>query len=348
MFLPAILLRDMNCDHRRLAVKYIGRQARQLARQLDGVRAAEDIEFVHRARVATRRLRASLAMFGHCFAPKRVKRWRKAIRRLTGSLGDARDRDVQIELLCGTLSALNAKECFPGVAHVLVQLEHDRERLQRQVVKAVNRLEADGVLRKIRLATEDALDRVDSTPPCLQTPEACERIKQHVLGQLDDLLQYESSLADPEDRARHHAMRIAGKRLRYTLEISRPMCLGRLDEALETIKRVQTLLGDIHDCDVWLDHLDAFASQQRDRITAMFGHSGRFLRLQPGIEYLRKDRCDHRQTRFEELVKYWAELKGRRFWDELAGAVDFDAENERSQEHLDDEENQEPRMNADP
>ena len=293
----------MNCDHRRLAVKYIRQQARQLARQLDGVRTAEDIEFVHRARVATRRLRASLAMFGQCFAPKRVERWRKAIRRLTGSLGDARDRDVQIEFLCGTLSALSAKECFPGVAHVLVQLEHDRERLQRQVVTAVDRIELSGVLRKIRLAAEEFLDKPDSMPPCLQSPEACEPIKQHVRRQLDDLFQYESSLADPEDRARHHAMRIAVKRLRYTLEISRPMCPGRLDTAVETIKRLQTLLGDIHDCDVWLDHLDAFASDERDRIVAKFGHAGRFLHLQPGIEYLRRDRHTHRQETFEELVK---------------------------------------------
>ena len=103
----------MDCDHRRLAVKYIRQQARQLARQLDGVRAAEDIEYVHRARVATRRLRASLAMFGQCFAPKRVKRWRKAIRRLTGSLGDARDRDVQIEFLCGACGA-ERQGVFPG------------------------------------------------------------------------------------------------------------------------------------------------------------------------------------------------------------------------------------------
>jgi CHAD domain-containing protein len=315
----------MDCDHRQDAVKYIRQQARQLARQLDGVRAAEDIEYVHRARVATRRLRASLAMFGHCFAAKRVKRWRKEIRRLTRSLGDARDRDVQIEFLCGALSALTAKECFPGIAHVLVQLEHDREQLQRQVVKAVDRIEADGVLRRIRLEAEDFLDKPGSMPACLHAPAACEPIKRHVQRQLDDLFQYEGSLADPEDRVRHHAMRIAVKRLRYTLEISRPVCQGRLDAAVETVKRLQTLLGDIHDCDVWLDHLDAFASEQRDRLIAMFGHAGRFLRLQPGIEYLRDDRRTYRQTTFEEVVKYWAELKDGRFWDELAGATDLAA-----------------------
>jgi CHAD domain-containing protein len=321
----------MDCDYRRLAVKYIRRQARQLAKQLDGVRAAEDIEFVHRARVATRRLRASLAMFAQCFASKRVKRWRKAIRRLTGSLGDARDRDVQIELLCGTLSALGVKECFPGIAHVLVQLERDRERLQRQVVKAVTRLDARGTLREIRRAAKKALDREESTPECLKAPKACERIREHVRQQVDDLFQYESSLADSADQERHHAMRIAVKRLRYTLEISRPMCPRRLDDAVETVKRLQTLLGDIHDCDVWLDHLAAFASEQRDRIVAMFGHSGRFRHMQPGIEYLRRDRQAHRQQTFEELVRYWGDLKGRRFWEELAGAANLVAADQEAQ-----------------
>ena len=147
----------MDSGYRLLAARYIRRQAKQLAEQFDGVRAAEDIEFVHRARVATRRLRAALRMFHDCFARKQFRRWRKAIRRTTAKLGDARDRDVQIELLCGTLSALNAKECFPGISRILVQLERDRERLQRKVVKAVDRLEAQGILRQMRRATKRIL-----------------------------------------------------------------------------------------------------------------------------------------------------------------------------------------------
>lgn len=313
----------MDSEYRRFAAKYIRRQVTQLAKQLDGVRAAEDIEFVHRARVATRRLRAALRMFERCFARKKIKRWRKAIRRVTAALGNARDRDVQIECLCRTLSALNANECFPGVAHVLVQLERDRERLQRQVVKAVDRVEAGGVLREMRRATGKVLGGGESDLNPIQTPEVCMEIKRHVLRQLDELLQYEGSLAEPEDRARHHAMRIAAKRLRYTLEISRPMFPGRLDEAVEAIKRVQALLGDIHDCDVWLDHLVAFGEGERDRLVEMFGHAGRFLHLQPGIEYLRRDRQSHRHETFEELGRYWAELKERRFFDELTSAVDF-------------------------
>jgi CHAD domain-containing protein len=315
-----------------LAAQYIRRQAKQLAEQLEGVRAAEDVEFVHRARVATRRLRAALRMFGDCFPSKRVRRWRKAMRRITSALSDARDRDVQIELLCGNLSALSAKECFPGVARVMVQLERQRERLQRKVVRAVSRLQDKGVLKQMRRAAErvlvtqppSAVPADSAQPPAAaprQAPETIQRVAEHVLRQLDELIEHEDSLANPDDRARHHAMRIAAKRLRYTMEISREVHPGRLDAAVEAIKKVQTLLGDIHDCDVWLDHLDVFARAERKRIVAMFGHAGRFQRLLPGIEFLQDDLRGRRRQTFDQLVTYWAELAERRLWDELRAVV---------------------------
>ena len=212
--------------------------------------AAEDIEFVHRARVATRRLRAALRMFDRCFAQKQVQRWRQAIHRVTAALGEARDRDVQIEFLCGTLSAMRANECFPGVARVLVSLEHDRERLQRRVVKAVRRLKAAGILREMRRAGKRILRQVGTPSDDARTPEALARTSRHVLRWLDKLAPAPGCPGQSGRPARHHAMRIAAKRLRYTMEICRPMYPGRLDEPVEAVKRVQTLLGEIHDCDV--------------------------------------------------------------------------------------------------
>ena len=311
----------MDSGYRLLAARHIRRQAKQLAEQFDGLRAAEDIEFVHRARVATRRLRAALRMFHGCFARKKFRRWRKAVRQTTAKLGSARDRDVQIELLCGTLSALNARECFPGISRILVQFERDRERLQRKVVKAVDRLEARGILRQMQRTTKRILQAAASADEDVQTPAVYAQTGRHILRQVDELLQHQDSLANPNERERHHAMRIATKRLRYTLEIARPVYPGRLDEAVEAIKRVQSLLGEVHDCDVWAEHLDAFAAEERERITALFGHAGRFTRLQPGIDFLRADRRGHREEVFKQLVDYWAELGRRRFWDGLVSVV---------------------------
>jgi len=47
-------------------------------------------------------------------------------------------------------------------------------------------------------------------------------------------------------------MRIAAKRLRYTLEISNLPFERRLSANIEIMKRLQSLLGKVHDCDVWL------------------------------------------------------------------------------------------------
>ena len=68
-------------------------------REIDGVRLAEDPEYIHRMRVATRRLRAALPLFRSCFTPKQYQRWMRDITRITRALGEARDADVQIAYL---------------------------------------------------------------------------------------------------------------------------------------------------------------------------------------------------------------------------------------------------------
>ncbi|HXR14304.1 MAG TPA: CHAD domain-containing protein [Solirubrobacteraceae bacterium] len=58
-----------------------------------------DIEGVHEMRVATRRLRAALEVFGPCLHPKRGARALREVKALAAALGERRDRDVQLELL---------------------------------------------------------------------------------------------------------------------------------------------------------------------------------------------------------------------------------------------------------
>ena len=70
-----------------------------LTKEIDGVRAGEDIEYLHRMRVASRRLRAALPVFASCFPAKKYARWLTDIRRITRVLGDARDADVQVGAL---------------------------------------------------------------------------------------------------------------------------------------------------------------------------------------------------------------------------------------------------------
>jgi CHAD domain-containing protein len=303
-----------------LAARYLRKQIKQLTGQLDGIRKAEDIEFIHRARVATRRLRAGLNFFADCFPPDRVKTWRNELQRMAQSLGNARDQDVQIAFLCDLLSRLQELPFVAGVARVLVRWERRREKVQPEVVRAMRRLLSSGILREMLLATKKwrSSDEPSAWKP---SPALAAQAEEHVLARLAELRAFEPCLEDAADRCQHHAMRIAAKRLRYTVEICRPMYAGRMDGVLESIKQVQSLLGEIHDCDVWTDQLDAFSEKQAKRLQVLYGHSGPLARVTAGIDYLRQDRCKRRGELFSMLTQYWCDLTREGLWEGLARTV---------------------------
>lgn len=304
-----------------LAARYVRKQVKQLTGQLDGVRGGEDVEFIHRARVASRRLRCGLRLFRDCFGRRVVKGWRKEIRRLTNGLGDARDKDVQIEFVCDFLGRLEDRACYPGIARLLVQLEHQREALQPTVLKTVDRLASSPVPSEMNSITKALVSELSGRGVGVQSDAVFCMAEKHVLSKLEDLLGYEASLVDTEAEHEHHAMRIAAKGLRYTMEICKPAYAGQLDEFITATKRVQTLLGDLHDCDVWIEHLQALLEEERSRIERHYGHDGPLKRLKTGIDFLQEERRQQRQQAFEELVVYWRELQEQAVWERLTGMV---------------------------
>ena len=205
---------------------------------------------------------------------------------------------------------------------MLARLEHQRELLQPSVIAAADRLHGSEVLAKMQAVTKKMLtDDVGRRGGRKQKQCRRRRVRRSILRQLAGLWSQQESLHDPEDCQAHHAMRIAAKRLRYTVEIARPMYEGQLDSTLGTIKRLQTLLGEVHDCDVWLEHLDTFGKQERRRLQVLFGHPGRFLRLQPGIEYVRLNRLHHRRAMFQELIAYWEVACQQGVWEHLRAVL---------------------------
>lgn len=73
-----------------------------------------------------------------------------------------------------------------------------------------------------------------------------------VRTRLDELRGFAPTALEPSASTAQHDMRIAAKRLRYVLEITAP-CFGpEADAARDAAKRLQGVLGEIHDCDVML------------------------------------------------------------------------------------------------
>jgi CHAD domain-containing protein len=307
-------------NYRLLATQYLRKQLKQLAGQFDGIRKGESPELVHHARVASRRLRAGLKIFRGCFPRKAFKQWRKELRHLTADLGAARDQDVQIAFLYDLLEHVEDRACYPGIVRLLGKLEHGRESLQPEVLKAVERLRTSSVLEEMTAAAKALAP--DSEKTAAGPHRAIYRqVGEHIVDQFQELLASEDSLSRPDDQAGHHAMRIAAKRLRYTIEICKPLYDDRLDEPLTAIKEVQGLLGEIHDCDVWSERLKAFLEEERKAVAGVYGHDGPAARLQPGIEFLHRERQQQRGDLFRRLVDYWQGLKQTHLWERLVQTV---------------------------
>lgn len=105
---------------------------------------------------------------------------------------------------------------------------------------------------------------------------------------LDELRSFAPPALERSASQAQHDMRIAAKRLRYVLEIVAP-CLGaEADAARAAAKRLQGVLGEIHDCDAMLPRARGIESV------------GRLLR----------ERRERRFAEFEELwraeAKTWA------------------------------------------
>lgn len=88
------------------------------------------------------------------------------------------------------------------------------------------------------------------------------------LDELRDLA--EAALAPNAEEAQHDA-RIAAKRLRYVLEVV-GSCFGEEAQVARTAaKELQSVLGDLHDCDLMLPRVDGIPSlaallrQRRER-----------------------------------------------------------------------------------
>lgn len=66
---------------------------------------------------------------------------------------------------------------------------------------------------------------------------------------LAELESFGEAVRDPREVTALHNMRIAAKRLRYVLELTAPALGSAAEAGARAAKRLQDLLGEIHDCD---------------------------------------------------------------------------------------------------
>jgi CHAD domain-containing protein len=311
------------------------------SKEIDGVRTAQDIEHIHRMRVASRRLRAALPLFASCFPEKKYQQWMEEIQKVTRALGEARDTDVQIAFLTKLIKKRQARihTDAPGMAlsiHLnadvetilLSGLQKKRIKLQTVVVSSLEKLENSGIIDDMRVFFHDQEIRAKSTrkkpSPYGIVPVAASRIAIR----LNKLLSYEVWVHNPDAIAEHHAIRIAAKKLRYTIEVYSPLYRRGLKKPLSRVKKIQEILGDLHDCDVWIDQVMVMLVKERLTSQATTGRKNMRVSKVTRYKHFLAEREKERKILYQRFVRFWDSLRRSRLWDELR--KNLDAERKRT------------------
>ena len=219
-----------------------------LARALNGARAG-DVSAIHKARVATRRLREALPLLREGAGRKSER----MVRRLTRALGPVRELDVALQ----TLEEFAQEDGVsrPALSALRRTLAAERLLRHREAVEAIDRSDLARLRRRVRNNSPDGQARA----PLAVTAPAIDRVSRRAV-RLRAIIGRAASMYIPE---RLHAVRIAVKKLRYALEVARQVGGGRpararatrpaqtaIPRQLATLKQAQELLGRMHDLEM--------------------------------------------------------------------------------------------------
>jgi len=282
--------------------------------EIEGVIHAEDIEYIHRMRVATRRLRSTIPLFQNCFSKKKTTTWLSEIKKLTRALGEARDLDVQIEKLLLVISAAKQPQVRPGLRRLLLRLRQRRQKIQVQVIAEMENLKKSQLLDEMSTSLSGFLDFAMDDPYTLPLYQLA---FQSIQNRLDILLACEDQIFDPNNIQELHQMRIEAKRLRYTLEVFAPIYPTECKNELKVIKAAQEMLGDIHDCDVWIAFLPRFIEEEANRVLEYHGHTRPMSLFRPGIEYFKNIKTEERSVIYSTFLEQWQNWKSQNIWQSL-------------------------------
>lgn len=258
----------------------------------------KDAEYVHQLRVGTRRARAALDIFACCLDEKDFRKARKFLRRLRQAAGNARDWDVFILELNQQIPPKNRRN-VAGFDFLLGYAQGQRHAAQRELEESMPDypFTFDHFLA-------DLLHTVDKAEPEVKTfvelarPTLSDRLRGLDLAAAQDLEDYDNL----------HQVRIAGKRLRYAMEVFADCFATEFREKYYTmVEEMQEILGAANDSHIAAQRLASLSESISSTMPKLW------KRYKAAFEHLRRyheKRLPVEQQRFTEWWQAWRSSGG--------------------------------------
>lgn len=279
----------------------------RLHRQTESIQlSAGNAEAVHQARVASRRLRNAFWVFQGILPEKKLKVWKEMLRGEAAVLGAARDLDVQMVFLEKMEKDAPTRAYKNDVEKLLRVLRKKRVEMLEDISGVAGGLIESAVLDRIG----ETVKKIGEEDTTKGRRKLYVLAKEKIWKRLTNFLGYEIYVSQPECSDELHRMRIAAKKLRYTLENFEPLYGKRMGRFIVAAHTVQDLLGEIHDIDVWIRSYPEIIRES---------HGAKGARL--SVKRFTSKCHELRDKLYAEFAAYWETLKGAGVWEEMASFI---------------------------
>ncbi len=211
------------------------------------------IDGIHDMRVAIRRLRSAIRDFAEIADKFPLQTLRKSLKRLADSLGGVRDADVLIEMLDALLPKAVDELILSGLAAIKADYAGHRS-------SAFNSLEGtltEKFVTDLKERFDKAMEVSLHQRGLFQVSSVREAGGRLILKCRDEFFAHGEAIYFPSSQQRLHRLRIAGKHLRYAIELFEEVFGPELTQFAEETRKMQSYLGDVHDYDVWIAAMQA-------------------------------------------------------------------------------------------
>lgn len=267
------------------------RHFRRMLAEERAVRADKGSEAIHQMRVASRRLRATLLVVGAVAPQRRARALGKTVKQAAQAAGAVRDCDVFLEQIDRYSQGLEADAAHP-LAPLVAALERDRAAARARLLAWLDTERYAAFKRDFATfmtsgdGWDDAVRVRDAAGSIIW--QRYEALRAHEVG-------LDFANLDREHSEHLHEMRIAGKRLRYVLEVFAEPLGPQAGAALDTLVALQDYLGALQDIAVAVDYVAALDCEAAAR---------------PGLDAYVASREAERDQLLAGLPERWAQVSG--------------------------------------
>jgi CHAD domain-containing protein len=241
-------------------------------------------------------MRAAWRVFDGAYPQRVARRYVAELREVAQSLGAVRDLDVQLERLAAYRANLGSDESKAALEPLVAEWRTDRGAARRELLDRLAGAAYDHFVTDYRALVEASGEATPTTAETATT--AATRVRDVAAGRIwraYERLRAHDAQVPFADVPALHALRIDGKRFRYTLEFLREILPASVEPLIAEVTKLQDHIGELNDAQIaaettraWLIDAATVLTPAEQRAAAAYlttaeRHVARLMRTFPSV-----------------------------------------------------------------